>query len=98
MNERNTSQAKTNPPKTADAYEVVLTDLRTRLTTGMTGDARAVVEQALAALQKVAKPAAAKPAAAATAASTPDGSVGGNPKPGSAAEVDAELALEKLDP
>jgi len=74
------------------AYEVVLKDLRSRLTTDATGGARAAVKHALAALAAVT--ASSTPMSAAASGSTPIG----NPKPGSAAEVDAELALEKLDP
>jgi hypothetical protein len=40
-------------PPTAYAYAVVLKDLRSRLTKDVTGDARALVEQALAALDAV---------------------------------------------
>ncbi len=40
-------------PPTAYAYEVVLKDLRSRLKTKVTGDARAAIERALAALDAV---------------------------------------------
>jgi hypothetical protein len=80
-------------PATAGAYGVVLSDLRSRLATADTAAARAVLEQALTALEKVPGPAAPKPAPA-----TGGRSNTGNPEPGSAAEVEAELAMEKLDP
>ena len=73
-------------PTAADAYTVVLNDLRSRLATGAKGDARGAVEKALAALMAVSR------------APTPGTNSIGDPKPGSAEEVDAEIALEKLDP
>ena len=73
-------------PTTADAYTVVLNDLRSRLATGAKGDARGAVEKALAALTAVSR------------APAPGTMSIGNPKPGSAKEIDAEIALEKLDP
>jgi hypothetical protein len=98
MNQPKTSHEKTGKahaspdskqvPRTADAYDIVLRDLRSRLA-GATGNARAALEQALTTLETVAGPAAPK---SATTSSI------GDPKPGSAAEVEAELALEKLDP
>jgi hypothetical protein len=80
-------------PPTAYAYDVVLKDLRSRLKTESTGDAHAILEQSIAALEAVARPSSLNSAAG------DHGSARiGDPKPGSAAEVDAELALEKLDP
>ena len=78
---------------TAYAYDVVLNDLRSRLKTDMTGDTRTVVEQALAALL-----AATRPPTPSSAASAPGSAGDGKPKPGSAAEIDAEVSREKLDP
>ena len=56
----------------------------------MAGDARALVEQALAALTAVVKSPVLNPAAA---ANTYDG-----PPPGSPADINDEIAREKLDP
>lgn len=72
------------------AYEAVLKDLRSRAKTDVAGDARALVEQALAALTAVVKSPVLNPAAA---ANTYDG-----PPPGSPADINDEIAREKLDP
>ena len=76
-------------PPTAYAYDVVLQDLRSRLKTDPTGVARTVVKRAIAALEAATRP----PAAADHGSNSI-----GDPKPGSAEEIDAELALERLDP
>jgi hypothetical protein len=80
-------------PPTAYAYDVVLKDLRSRLKTDMTADARAVVERALAGLHAAARPSVSHPAAGA-----PGTAGDGNPRPGSAAEIADEISREKLDP
>ena len=85
MDERKISQPKTATP-IADAYAAVLNDLRSRLTTEKKGDARGAVEKALAALTAVSR------------APAPGTMSIGDPKPGSAEEIKAEIALEKLDP
>jgi hypothetical protein len=96
MDGRKISQAKTArrdvrenavaPTPIADAYALVLNDLRSRLTIETKGGAGAAVEKALAALTAVSR------------APAPGAMTIGDPKPGSAEEIDAEIALEKLDP
>jgi hypothetical protein len=81
-------------PPLAHAYDVVLQDLRSRLTTNETGETRAMVEQALAALGALA-PTSAAPT---SGAGNPGSDAGGAPKPGSAADISDELAREQLDP
>ena len=72
------------------AYEAVLKDLRSRAKTDIAGDARALVEQAIAALCAVVKSPVLNPAAG------PEHYDG--PSPGSAADIEDEIAREKLDP
>ena len=78
---------------TAYAYAVVVKDLRSRLTKDVTGDARALVEQALAALDAVAGSSTLK-----SAVGAPGSGADGEPKPGSVAEINDEVTREKLDP
>jgi hypothetical protein len=80
-------------PPTAYAYAVVLKDLRSKLTTDVTGDARAVVERALAALAVVARSFILE-----SAAGVPGSGADGEPKPDSVTAIDEEIAREKLDP
>jgi hypothetical protein len=76
-------------PPLADAYDIVLKDLRAKLTTNATGETRAMAEQALAALGALAPT---------SAAGNRDAGAGGAPKPGSAADINDEVAREQLDP
>lgn len=75
------------------AYEAVLKDLQSRAKSDVTGDARALVEQALAALSAVVKSATLNAAASAPAPGHYDG-----PSPGATADINDEIAREKLDP
>ena len=75
------------------AYETVLKDLRSRVKTDVTGDARALVEQALAALSAVVKSPALNVPGGTSAEEHYDG-----PLPGAAADINDEIAREKLDP
>lgn len=78
---------------TAFAYEAVLKDLKSRTKTVVAGDARALVEQALAALAAVVKSMMLNVAAGAPLPGHYDG-----PSPGTAADIADEIAREKLDP
>lgn len=80
-------------PPVEQAYETVLKDLSGKLATDVAGDTRALLGQAIAALVAVREsPALKKPAAVSSLDKN------GNPLPGSPEEIDAEIALEKLDP
>jgi hypothetical protein len=76
-------------PPLAHAYDVVMKDLRSRLTANVAGETRTKVEQALAALDALV------PVTGAPARGQPDT---GAPTPGSAADVNDEIAREQLDP
>jgi hypothetical protein len=80
-------------PATAYAYDVVLKDLHSRLTTNGTGETRAVIEQALVALDALARPPTRTPAA-----SDLGPGANGELRPGTAADINDEIAREKLDP
>lgn len=80
-------------PATEHAYAVVVQDLQDRLSAGVTDGARRVLEQALTALGAVARLAAAD-----TPSAGSEPVQGGRPKPGSAREMEDEIAREKLDP
>ena len=75
------------------AYDVVLHDLRAKLTAELTVDARATIERAVEALHAVEKlvPGAMMENAPSTA---PEGVL----KPGSKAEIQDEIEREKMDP
>jgi hypothetical protein len=75
---------------TGHAYGVVLSDLRSRLKADVTGDTRDMLEKALAALDAVVRLSAQKTAAGAPASGTDGGPM--------AAEINDEVAREKLDP
>jgi hypothetical protein len=77
----------------ADAYDAVLKDLRSRLTTDVTDDKRAAIEQAIAALDAVVKSSALK-----SAPGAPGSEADGELKPGFSADIDDEVSREKLDP
>ena len=79
------------------AYETVLKDLRSRTKTDVAGDARALLEQALAALSAVVKSPSLNDPANAGPANAGPGTYDG-PSPGSPADINDEMAREKLDP
>ena len=72
-----------NLPPVAHAYDLVLKDLRSRLNADLPGDARALMELAMTAVEAVRKSPILEPVALA---------------PALAAEIDDEIAREKLDP
>ncbi len=77
----------------AQAYDVVVKDLRSTLHTGVSQAERVEVEQALTALDAVARATAVKPDP--RIVTTKEDGV---PTPGSEAEIEDEIAREKLDP
>ncbi len=87
------AKASLESSPTAHAYAVVLQDLHARLTVDVTDEARGVVEQAVTALGAVAR----LPGSD-TRSACPDPAQGGQPMPGSASEMDDEIAREQLDP
>lgn len=80
-------------PHVTHAYNVVLKDLRSTLRSDVGQEERAEVEQALTALDAVARTTAIKPDPRIV---TTQGD--GTPVPGSKAEIEDEIAREKLDP
>jgi hypothetical protein len=82
-----------NLPPVAHAYDLVLKDLRSRLKTDLPGDARAMMELAMTAVEAVRKSPILEPVASSMGAGT-----AGVLAPALAAEIDDEIAREKLDP
>jgi hypothetical protein len=80
-------------PPVAQAYDVVLKDLRSTLHADLGQEERTAVEQALTALAAVARATAIKPDPRVV---TTEGD--GTLMPGSKAEMEDEIAREKLDP
>lgn len=78
---------------TAFAYESVLKDLRSKAGSDVTGDARALVIQALAALDAVVVSPTLNPAPGMPEAGSYDG-----PTPGLPADIEDEITREKCDP
>src|ERR1019366_503976 len=82
-----------NVPPVAHAYDLVLKDLRSRLKTDLPDDARALMELAMTAVEAVRKSPILEPVANSGGAG-PAGVLA----PALAAEIDDEIAREKLDP
>jgi hypothetical protein len=82
-----------NLPPVVHAYDLVLNDLRSRLKTDLPGDARALMELAMTAVEAVCKSPILQPVADSVGAGPP-----GVLARALVAETDDEIAREKLDP
>ena len=80
-------------PPIAHAYDLVLKDLRSRLNSDPRGDVRALLELGLTALAAIVKSPILDPVANNTGTA-----IAGMPDPAIAAEIEDEIAREKLDP
>ena len=80
-------------PPVAQAYDLVLNDLRARLTAASPGDARTLIELGLTAVEAIVRSPVPHPIVNAIGTGN-----AGRPDPKAAAEIDDEIEREKLDP